>query len=849
MKFKLKFIYKVLIVLAVFIGALIFFSGGIKETIFGERETLVDTKESTLPIIMMEVEGNRMNLLRGYAANLDEALVRESITPLTGTRTFSVIINENNSTVRKLKYEIFNLSGETIEEGNFTVLDSGELEKQVDITLKEPLDRGKEYIAKITLITNSSKRVYYYTRLKYYEDGNIDKKLEFVQYVHNGLINRDSYAGRDVEKYLEPKRGGDRTTLAHVDITSPLDMVYYGKLSPQVIFEAVPTFTEFYAEMASVRLDYVLKVDTEEGQEFFYASENFRFNYTDKRTYLYNYERNMDALFDEANFNSSRNEFKLGITNDTSVQTLQSENKEFMAFVYGNELMVYDIKNNKLNKAFSFRNGASDFTGNFYDCHKVKLLSLDDKGNADFCVYGYMNRGEYEGRVGIVLYRYEFEQNAKAERLYVPINSSYQVLLSDMTEFTHISEAEIFYFSIYDMIYAYNLISAKLEVVATDVPAKNLIYCEEEKYLAWQDNSDDMAASKIILLDLENGEKKEIKSSGDTIKLLGRINNNIIFGCSRLSDTEIKGDGSREIPMYVVRIANGSGDILKEYNYPGNYITGIDVQDNLLILERAVRTGDDKVAYTATTPDTILNRFDDTVPPVAEIKHVTDRMLTEYFVSVPGDIEVEEIKKASVSKNVVINHETTLRVSEPGERQQAFYTYAFGEIVCASASAGEAILAADAYVGTVIDRSGRVIWERGIKASRYDIKDVTTIPSGENLTSVEAGMKMLALYAGVDLDTDGFSIKNEAVADCLSKSVTGTIDLSGANLSEVLYFVYRGQPVLGIRKSGNGCVILGYDMSMVIVYEPVKKTTSRISISELSADFEAAGNKFFSVMR
>lgn len=138
----MKFIYKFLIVFGIFLLSLVVFSTGIEKTIFGTGEEAVVMKEASLPTMVMEVEGNRINRLKGYVANLDELLVRDCITPLAESRTFRVIIGENGNNVRKLKYEIFNLSGDSVEEGSFTVLDSDEPEKIVEIKVAEPLDRG-----------------------------------------------------------------------------------------------------------------------------------------------------------------------------------------------------------------------------------------------------------------------------------------------------------------------------------------------------------------------------------------------------------------------------------------------------------------------------------------------------------------------------------------------------------------------------------------------------------------------------------------------------------------------------------------------------------------------------------
>ena len=60
MKFKMKFIYKVMIVLAVFIASLIFFSSGIKEMFFSGSANIVQMSAATLPTVTMEVGGTRL---------------------------------------------------------------------------------------------------------------------------------------------------------------------------------------------------------------------------------------------------------------------------------------------------------------------------------------------------------------------------------------------------------------------------------------------------------------------------------------------------------------------------------------------------------------------------------------------------------------------------------------------------------------------------------------------------------------------------------------------------------------------------------------------------------------------
>ena len=73
-------------------------------------------------------------------------------------------------------------------------------------------------------------------------------------------------------------------------------MVSWGTLAPTVVYEMVPTITDYYDGSASVVLNYIVSVQTGSGIEYYTVTENFRFLYTEIRTYLYNYERTMEAL-------------------------------------------------------------------------------------------------------------------------------------------------------------------------------------------------------------------------------------------------------------------------------------------------------------------------------------------------------------------------------------------------------------------------------------------------------------------------------------------------------------------------------------------------------------------------
>ncbi len=842
----MKLIHKILIVIVAFIAALVYFGSGINERFFGNASDTVPMSAATFPTIYIQVQDNEFNRLHGYASNLDHMLIRESITPITSDREFTVLIDENESNVKKLKYEVYNTDKREIESDTITVLDVEGGPKKVRISLKETLKTGQEYIVRITLITNLSKRIYYYTRIKMYDSGRIAEKLSFVNNFHRVLLEGDEYEKEKLKKYLESSKKSDNTSFANVNIRSSFDLVTWGTLSPEVVWEELPTFHEFYENMATVELKSFMKAETGDGTEYFIVTENFRFQYTETRVYLYNYDRTMETVYDVSNTSLIRDEFKLGISKEGRIMADASQNRKYIAFVYGRELYAYDIAKNRMTCVFSFKGGSRDYSRELYDQHDIKLVRIHDNGNVDFVVYGYMNRGEYEGRVGIVLYRYIASGNRIEEQMYIPVNTTFQLLEADFEDFVYLSDKDVLYFSLYDAIYAYDLTTKRLETMASDVPADNLVFCGEGSYIAWQDARSDLKAGKIYVVDLLKGTQRIIEARpGDNIRLLGRINDNIVYAYAKASDVSILSDGTRRLPAYRLIIEDQEGEILKDYSEEGFYIESITIDNNKITLNRQKRREGDETVYEPAEEDTIMNRASNTVRPVNITKRVTDKTLTEYYVTPPENTAIDEIPELVKATSSVIDFDTTARLTEPEHREGIFYSYCYGEVLNTSLDATETIRKADEHVGTVINREGRLIWERGVKAARTSIKDITAVKAADGLNSVQAAMKMLLLHKNTDVDTALWNASAISVRDWMQNQMKSVVlDLTGAELDEVLYYVYKSRPVIGFKADGSAVVITAYDAASVTVYEPLTDRSIKYQIRDAQGLFEAGGNRF-----
>lgn len=855
MKKKFKLRYRILILMAVFFGALYYFSGNYLVVRSFELSTdTTEMAEATLPNISLVVEEEEINRLYGYTSNLDWELNRETITPLGKDKSFVVRIEENAMTVRRLKYELFDVtSGAVLDSGTISALTSekeakgGEKPvKAAKIKLNAELTEGTEYSVKITLVTSNSKRVYYYTRVKLYKNGNLSEKLDYVRWFRESALNKINQ--ESVEKNLETKSNADTSTFAHTDIHSPWKMVSWGELQPQMIAELPPTITDFYEGTASVVLSYLVQMDVGSGTEQYMVREAFRFLYTDIRTYLYNYERDVEAVYDVTRTSLSKDDLKLGITADTEMEILTTKNTEYTAFVRNRELWSYDREKNAMLRVFSFRSDEPADLMELYDAHNIKLLSLSPNGNMDFLVYGYMNRGEYEGRVGIILYRYYRDENRIEEQMYIPVNTTYQLLKGEVNEFVYMNSYDVLYFTIYNAIYSYNLTTKSLRQLATDVPPEQIVFLKELKHVVWQNDAGDGVTDELTVLDLETGASRQVCAGEDeVIRLLGKIDTNLVYGYAKKAELARNFDGTVTVPMYRVVIADLEGTIFKEYSRPGFYVTEAEFEENVIYLTRVKRADTVEPSYLAAVSDAIQNRKTVTTPSVYITGRITELAKTEYYITFPGNVSIDEIPKVETTPLTVLSQDPTVRITPAENLPEQYMTYSFGRVVIRSQDVVDAIhrANADENVGAVIDNTGKVIWERGVKANRTTISGIKPVVSiGQS--GLQAALKTIFAYEGFDVDTSGIAFEQKNVTEWLEQYLNvSALELKGASLDEVLYYVYKKYPVIALLGEHEVLLITGYDQNSVELMDPLYGSTKKLEKEEAEEVFEDSGNVFF----
>jgi len=840
----MKYIVKILVLLSVFVGSVWFFGSNMDEAMFGAIKT-TSMSEASLPVIELKSDGVQVNHLHGYTSAIDTFSARENLVAVEADQTLELLIDENSTDVRKLHYKVLDTgTKEEVFKDAINAFDKeGELKKaRLKITGK--LESGKEYAVELMLVDSESRRIYYYFRVKYYQDSMFAEKVEFIKNFSKWALEKNHNA---VIPYLESTYRGEGSSYAKIDIKDSFYMVCWGNLEPKLLNEPKLTISEIYSNIAVGTLDYMVEVATDTGVEQYYVEEKFRVIVTADAKHLLNYERTMEAVFDESLASLSQNQFKLGVTNDTEIELHTNTDASMLAFVRNKELWHYNLAENTLSKVFTFRNADEADTGVSYDQYDVRVLKLYESGDISFLVYGHMGRGEYEGKTGILLYRYYRGEKRIEEQLYLPVSESYQKIKEELGNFSYMNEYDVFFFMAYRTLYSYNLITKELLVIEDNALEESVEFFHDSGYVVWQEDG----YTDIQMLHLERGEKKTIPAEeGEFVRILGKINENIICGYGLLSDCTRMGDGSILYPAYKVKILNSDLEERKDYQKEGFYVTAAEITPNSICLHRVNKSN--KGGYEEAADDYILNSAEEKKRPVTLDKRITELMFAEYYIALPSTYEMKEIPVPAEVPYTLITEDTTVRIEGLENEAEEYMVYSFGEIVAISENCTEAILIADRadVVGTVINEAGQVIWERGIKYAASYLEELTGSPIQKSgLTSRQEAVRMMAVY--LELEPDASTLTEEQSIKAFLEKATGRrmITLTGATLDEVLYFVFRGAPVYAMKNHEDAVLITGYNASNVTIYEPATGKYKTLSLRDAEALFEEAGNIFLSYIK
>lgn len=744
--------------------------------------------EAGLPAIYMSSEsGIKYNYLHGYTGEVNELQIHDAITPIDSSRELNINIKQYGCAVSGVSYELWTVDMSTLVERTEGVDYSGK-DGVVLATFefKNLINKGQEYLLKIRLNTESYEEVYYYTRLVKLDDASVDNRLSYVDNFSENT-RKDETLGRVTAK-LEPNSSGDNTNLGRVNIHSKLSQVGFANLQPEMLTERQFTITEIDETRTSIVVTYKTSTSDNTGDFNYNVREFFRiYQPSSTVTYVYNFERWMNQVFNPSKAINSKGEIYLGIRSDADVNMKSSSNGNMTAFEVDGTLWVFSAVKNSFNKVFSFEEADSDGIREEYNSFGIKILNVYNNGSVDYLVYGYMNRGQHEGEIGISVFKYESTGRNSKEIIFIPRTDSCEVIANDVNELAYLSSENIFY--MYSNGAVYYLDCNTKEYMITDMNIiPELSQVNEGQSIYVYQTGDDMNACKDMkILYLSTGEIYSVKAGSDEyIKMLGYIDGNIVYGKSFSDMIYVDTEGREMLPLYTVIIMDKDRNVVRRYGESNIYVIDATFTDEQIVFDRVIK--DEEGVFTVTHSDALLSGSESSRKKLEVITEESDFRQKEQYIS----LIVGGNGKASVLDcKYEYNDNSNVMISDIYKQPaQYYYAYTFGDLTKLCNSLSEAVNIANAGAGVVVNSEAVRVWDR-YKPTSYKI---TLTEEHKNLINSSAYEYIIATK-GTDKDLSG-----------------NTIDAS-------LYFVAKDSPILA--KTGNAVyeLVYRYDSKNVYTYD------------------------------
>ena len=650
------------ILIGVFIVAVLVFSYFTNK---GNDNMTADIGTATFPKIGFDCGGYGINAVPGYAQSMDIPTIRDTITPVLSGK-LNVEINAYENAISSMEYKVYSLDGtEALLEKKIKKPGKTEM---LDLNKSGLLD--EERVLEIILNYNKEKTVHFYTRIADAEKADIQQCLDYVTTFHNGALNKEEGVG--VGKAIEPNEDGDNSTFAHVTIHSNYDQVSYGELEPKLEGGERWEIKEMNDTASSIQAEFIVRCKGEENEDDLYkVREFFRVRYDSyaKRGYLLDYDRTMEQIFDPTKKVLSEKGVLLGIS-EYDVPYLNDKDGSIVSFVQADDLWSYNKETDEVSLVFSFAASENTDERNLTNQHEIQLLEADGNGNVTFAVYGYMNRGEHEGQVGVAVYYYNVEQSSVEEKVFIPTDTSWGNAIHELGKLVYYSvDREMLYVLAGDTFYETNVEKEKTKELVTGLTEDHYVVSSDGRFLAYQSKSGENGANELTIMNLSSGKTRTVTGKeGENIYPLGFVKNDFVYGTSRIEDAGQTAAGEDASPMYKVEIQNSKGKTVKTYEQKEIYILGAKMEKNRVILERAVRDGS---IYTATAEEYISNNEEQKESNIYLDSYVTELKKKQMRLTYEDGISDKE-PKVLKPKQVMFENPTTITFDYDKKEKQYY---------------------------------------------------------------------------------------------------------------------------------------------------------------------------------
>ena len=810
------------------------------------EESYLPMSEASLPTITLRYEEGHETELHGYVNQMDLLAMRDVIVPLSDEKSIHVRLNTYGNNISELSYEVRSLDGTAfLDNGTFTELNVNESgAAELDLRFSDLLVSGTEYHL-ILMVKEGERTIRYYTRILYARTNYVSELLAFSDAFSEATCDREK--ADFIVPYLNPSQDATTTDYSYTDMTSKYAVFTYGDLKVERGREVLLRITELEPTQLSLTYEYEIRMSAGGQTRAYSVREFFAVRYRQKKVYLLDYHRTLEQHFSPETSTEEKGRVLLG-SGAAQISVANSSDNVFTVFVKDRSLWSYDAKTNTMDLVFSFSSDQDASSRSGFDHHNVEVVKVGDDGTIDFMVYGYMNRGVYEGTVGICFYRFHPDSNAISRLFYMPVNQSEQILRMDLGTLAYVNSDDVCYLRYGDGIYSIDLNSG--ESVEVTIRAYPGMYAKNRKgnVVAWQEGEDLTYPDRLVILNMDTQTTAVVNAEeGEYIKIMDFIGDDIIYGFGRSENSVISANIDINQLMYRILIASTDEklSIQEDYMDPESFILSVNVYDTRIVMRRVVKQNSGALAEI--DPEVLLTTqvIDDDPGKSSVAGRVDDEFKREYYIQIGrttnSDSQFSLLTprfQRSDANVIALEHRQT----------DVYYVYGYGRVAAVESDLNVAISEAYDLFGSVLDAHLNYMWTRGTRNLVKTIS-IQKYRRDENNSTLAASLRVVCAQEGIRLtDPQGDLDRGLSPLEIIDSAFGegSAINLYGCSLSEVLYFVNQGHPVLAVTGNRSAVVITGYDIDTVYFFDPGTNQEEEMPLDEGAAYFEELNRLFIS---
>ncbi len=829
---------------AIFVAACLCFSHILSQ---GNVDMTVEMPSPTLPVIHLNVGGHDINYMFGYTEPMETAFMRDTLMIVDSDRRIDYCVDSYDANINDMYFEIRSIDGTRLVEQ--TKLHPGAPDPDGHIrgnfAVKDLIADGSEYMLVFVLALNDGRDVRYYSRLMMSEDYHLAEKIDYVYNFSTLTFDKDK--ATELTKYLESDSTGDNSSFMYTNIHSSFKQVTWGNLDIKRIGEPMITVSELTPATGYFKVDYRVNIAEESGYAVCNVTEYFRIRYTTDRVYLLGWERYCSQIPDESKDIFAENQIELGLASE-NLELMESDGGNVFAISDEGKLISVNIPEQKVACIYSFLDeDLSDLRCAHRD-HRIRILSVGEDGDVIFAVYGYMNRGEHEGRVGIDVFNYNSTVNTYEEIAFVDYTRSASILMDSLGELIYTDRQDNIYFMLERDVYVIDTSDEVMSRMASSLSDDAYRISESGGVLLWQTEGDVYSCTKLRVLNLSTGLSEDIKAGyGEYIMPLGFMNEDMVFGLAKTRDVVTDVDGSVIFPMYKIVIRSIAGEILKTYSEDGVFVRKCTFEDDLMNMSR-MRYDEKTGSYVAINDDQIVSTVESAGNDNQIVPVVTESLETVIQIDMKDALTDEEIV-----------HLTPRQIAHEGSREYArqepdaiahYYLYGLNGYMGSYLNISNAVNRAYELSGVVMDGSGQCIWYRTARVSRNQIMAITEPEKTESADSLAVCVDAMLRFEGVTTNSKVLLAQGNNVQKILTDYLDHPVfNLMGCNLDSVLYYVNKDIPVLAILNDQSAVLVTGFNESQVVLFDPSTGELRKENITDADNLFKQNGYRFITYIK